>query len=122
MGALNPTRDFNYVDDTVNGFLAVSLSDNAVGRVINIGSGREISIVELACTIMGITRFKADIVCDDEGLGPEKSEVNRLICDNSLARELIGWVPQYTLEQGLEETGGWIRDNIEHYRPGEYTL
>lgn len=122
LGALTPTRDFNYVEDTVSGFLAAALAEKAVGRVINIGSGREISIGDLVRAIMDIVGRKAEILSEEERLRPKDSEVQRLLCDNSLAKELTGWAPQYSLQTGLEKTCRWIQGHIEHYRPGEYTL
>lgn len=122
LGALTPTRDFNFVLDTVEGFLAVARSEAAVGRVINIGSGREVSIGELAELLMGLVGHRARIVCEESRLRPGKSEVNRLLCDNRLARELAGWQPAHSLERGLEETIAWMRDNQGHYHPHTYTL
>jgi dTDP-glucose 4,6-dehydratase len=120
LGALTPTRDFNYVKDTVSGFLAVCRAEKAVGRVINVGSGREVAIGELARAIMGIVGREAEIVCEEERLRPEQSEVQRLVCNNALARDLTGWSPQHSLEQGLQETCQWFRKNLAYYRPGEY--
>ena len=122
IGALSPTRDFNYVADTVSGFLAVASCDEAVGRVINVGSGREISIGDLVETIFDILGRRAEIITEEQRLRPEKSEVNRLLCENSLARELTGWAPEYSLRQGLAETAAWVRENPQHFRVGEYTI
>ena len=122
LGALSPTRDFNFVQDTVAGFLAVAASNAAVGRVINIGSGREVSIGELAELLMKVVGRQVPVGCEESRLRPDKSEVNRLLCDNRLAREIVGWQPAYTLERGLEETVAWMRAHLGHYRPQRYTL
>ena len=122
LGALYPTRDFNYVADTVSGFLAVALCDKAVGKVTNVGSGQEISIGDLVKTIMRITGKKVEIECDDERLRPPSSEVNRLVCDASRAREWAGWTPKYSLEEGLVETIRWVKDNLKYFKPDLYSI
>ena len=108
LGATTPTRDFNYVDDTVAGFLAVAGCDRALGEVVNIGSGREISIGDLVGLLISITGSAATVVTDPERLRPEGSEVERLLCDNRRAREWAGWEPEVTLEDGLARTSAWI--------------
>jgi len=122
LGALHPTRDFNYVADTVSGFLYGAVCDKAVGQVMNIGSGQEISIKDLAETIMNVTGKEADIVCEEERLRPKKSEVDRLLCDGSRAKEWTGWTPQYTLEQGLAETARWIQDHPKLFKATRYNI
>lgn len=122
LGALTPTRDFNYVADTVSGFLAVAESDQTIGKVTNIGSGREISIVDLVKLIFQITGKSAEIVTDENRFRPENSEVERLLCDNSLAAEITDWKPEYTLEQGIEQTVDWIKDNMDFFHTSEYTI
>jgi len=122
LGALAPTRDFNFVADTVSGFLSVAESEAAVGRVINIGYGAEISIENLAELIFEVTDKKAKIVSEENRLRPENSEVERLRCDASLASELTGWKPEYTLKQGLEITAQWVRRNLQSFRVGNYTI
>lgn len=122
LGALLPTRDFNYVADIVSGFLNIALCDKAIGHVINIGSGQEISINDLAKTIMKVTSIEADIVCENERLRPPNSEVNRLLCDATRAREWAGWTPQYSLEQGLTETARWVRDNPKIFKASRYNI
>ncbi len=108
LGATTPTRDFNYVDDTVAGFLAVAGCDRALGEVVNIGSGREISIGDLVALLISITGSAATVVTDPDRLRPEGSEVERLLCDNRRAREWAGWEPEVTLEDGLARTSAWI--------------
>ncbi len=122
LGALHPTRDFNFVADTVSGFLALAKADAAVGKVVNVGSGREISIGDLTQMLMKVSRKTAEVVCEDERLRPEKSEVERLLCDPSLAREIAGWQPEHTLEQGLEITACWIQEHAGSFRPRDYSM
>lgn len=111
LGATSPTRDFNYVDDTVSGFLAVAGCERAVGEVVNIGSGREISIGDLVALLIAITGSEATVVTDPERLRPAGSEVERLVCDNRRAREWAGWEPAVTLEEGLARTSAWVAEH-----------
>jgi dTDP-glucose 4,6-dehydratase len=128
LGSLSPTRDFNYVADTVNGFIAVSESDQALGEVINIGSNYEISMADTVKLIADIMKAHVEIECDSQRLRPEKSEVERLWADNSKARKLTGWIPAYEgidgLRRGLKETVAWFinPDNLKQYKPGEYNI
>lgn len=122
LGSLEPTRDFSYVTDSVEGYLLAAGTDKVVGMTINLGSGREISIGDLARTIMGMTGSAATIESDERRIRPETSEVDRLLADNSLARSLLGWRPQVTLEDGLARTIDWIRQNPERFRPGTYVV
>lgn len=122
LGSLEPTRDFGYVTDSVEGYLLAAGTDKVVGMTINLGSGREISIGDLARTIMEMTGSAATIKSDERRLRPEASEVDRLLADNSLARSLLGWRPQVTLEDGLARTIDWIRQNPERFRPGTYVV
>jgi NAD dependent epimerase/dehydratase len=122
LGSLAPTRDFSYVADSVEGYLLAAGSDQAVGRTINLGSGREISIGDLARTIVAMTGSRATIAPDDRRIRPEESEVERLLADTSLARSLLGWLPQVSLEDGLSRTINWVRQNLERFRPGTYTV
>jgi NAD dependent epimerase/dehydratase len=122
LGALHPTRDFNFVLDTVSGFLALARCDSAIGNVVNVGSGREISIGDLVALLFEITGIDGKIVCENGRLRPEKSEVDRLLCDASLAFELCGWHPDYTLEQGLAETVRWMKDHLKRFKSKRYTL
>lgn len=122
LGALTPTRDFNFVKDTANGFYEVFRSDAAVGEEINIATQKEISIGQLAEEIIQQVNPAAKIVCDEQRLRPEKSEVNRLLGCNEKIRRLTDWVPQYTLKQGLAETIAFLRENLERYKVDLYTL
>jgi len=110
LGSLAPTRDLNYVTDTAAGFIALAQCDAAVGRDVNIGSGRQITVAELAETLIGIVRPGARIVADEQRLRPAKSEVERLLADASLMTELTGWRPQVSLEDGLRRTVEWFSD------------
>ena len=122
LGALSPVRDLTYVKDTVRGFMAVANSDKAIGRVTNIGSGKGISIGELAKLILELCDSSAKIVLDKQRVRPEASEVHQLICDSTWAMQNLDWRPQYSLREGLAETVTWIRDNLEYYKTGNYTV
>ncbi|OQX06901.1 MAG: NAD-dependent dehydratase [Desulfobulbaceae bacterium A2] len=128
LGALHPTRDFNYVADTVQGFIRVLESEAAIGEVVNIGSNFEISIGETAALVAEVMGARVEIVCEDQRLRPEQSEVCRLWADNAKARRLTGWQPDYGgregFARGLRETVAWFSDpaHLALYRPGEYTL
>ena len=128
LGSLTPTRDFNYVDDTVAGFIAIASCDRTIGRVVNIGSNFEISIgdtVKLIAETMGVD---IDVVSEAERLRPGKSEVNRLWADNRLAKELTGWEPVYGgregFKRGLRHTAQWFTDekNLLRYKSGIYNI
>jgi NAD dependent epimerase/dehydratase len=122
LGSTSPTRDFNYVDDTVTGFLAVAGCDRALGEVVNIGSGREISIGDLVALLIEITGSRAEIVTDEARLRPAGSEVERLLCDNTRAREWAGWTPEVTLEEGLRRTSDWVRDHLDELDTAGYAV
>lgn len=120
LGSLSPIRDFNYVSDTVDGYIRMAESPAAVGEVINVGSGRSISIGELAENIIKLVGSETTIEQDDQRLRPKDSEVDRLIADNKKAKNVIGWEPQHSLEKGLTEVIEWIKSNLDHYQPGIY--
>lgn len=122
LGNLAPTRDFSYVADTVEGFIRIAERPEAIGQVINTGSGQEVSIGELAKTILDLVGVNVPIICDQQRVRPENSEVDRLRADNRKAREILGWHPQHTLEEGLVWTIEWIQRNLERYRVGAYTI
>ncbi len=122
LGALSPTRDFNYVADTVSGFIAAAQCDRAIGQVVNVGSGREISIGELVKTVIRITGKEVRVVTDELRIRPENSEVNRLLCDATRARDWTGWAPEYSLEQGLAETSKWVSQNLQYFKPQVYNI
>ena len=122
LGALSPTRDLNYVKDTVEGFIKIAESDKSIGQVINIGSGKEISIGDLADKIIKLTGKDAKVVSEEQRIRPEKSEVNRLCADNTKALNLTGWEPRYTLDEGLKETIQWVENNLHLYKAGIYNV
>jgi NAD dependent epimerase/dehydratase len=122
LGNISPTRDLNYVDDTVEGFIKAAESSKAVGEVINLGTGREISIGELAATILRTMGKDLQVITDSERIRPGGSEVERLCADANKARELLGWEPKHSLEEGLTRTVEWIRENNERFRLGVYTI
>ncbi|SHJ53156.1 NAD-dependent 4,6-dehydratase LegB [Desulfofundulus thermosubterraneus] len=122
LGNLNPTRDFNYIRDTVSGMITVGLSERTVGQVVNIGSGRETSIKDLVEQIENIMGREINIEQEDARVRPAHSEVDRLLCDNRRAYELAGWSPRYTLEEGLRETIQWFRENLYLYKPDLYNV
>ena len=122
LGALTPTRDFNYVKDTVNGFISIYESVQTIGEEINIATQKEISIGELAQELIRQINPEAKIICDEQRLRPEKSEVNRLLGCNEKILRLTNWKPQYTLEKGLTETIAFLRNNIDKYKVDVYNL
>ena len=122
LGSLTPTRDFNYVKDTAAGFIAIAESDKTIGQEINIATQREISIGDLAKEIITQINPSAKIVCDEQRLRPEKSEVNRLLGANAKIKELTDWKQQYTFEQGIAETIAWIRQNMAAYKTDIYNV
>ena len=128
LGALHPTRDFNYVKDTVRGFLAVAAADAAVGEVINIGSNHEMSISDAARVIAELMNATVEVDADPARLRPQASEVERLRADSSKAKRLTGWAPEYAGEEGfrrgLRETIGWFSDprNLALYKADLYNL
>src|SRR3954463_12992712 len=122
LGSTTPTRDFNYVDDTARGFIAVAESDRALGHVVNIGSGREISIGDLAELLVSVSGKDAKVVADDTRVRPGNSEVERLLCDNTRAREWCSWEPQVPLEEGLRRTSDWVRDHLDRLEAKNYQV
>ena len=122
LGSLTPTRDFNYVKDTVNGFIKIYESEKTIGEEINIATQHEISIGELAEELIRQINPNAKIVCDEERLRPEKSEVNRLLGSNKKIKELTDWKPIYSFEEGLSETISFFKDNMDKYKPDIYNI
>jgi NAD dependent epimerase/dehydratase len=120
LGSTTPTRDFNYVEDTAAGFVAVAACDRALGGVVNIGSGREISIGDLVHLLVEITGRDVEVVTDTERVRPGGSEVERLLCDNTRAREWAGWKPEHSLEEGLRKTAEWVEQNLASLRVRGY--
>ncbi len=122
LGKLSPTRDFNYVKDTAAGFMAIADCQEAIGQELNIATGVEHSIGDLANELIAQINPSAKIVCEEERMRPEKSEVNRLLGDATKLRTMTGWAPKYTFEQGLAETIEFIRNNLNSYKVGQYIL
>jgi len=122
LGSLSPVRDLTYVKDTVAGFLAAAVSEKALGQVTNIGRGDGITIGDLARTVLDICDSNAQIDFDKDRERPENSEVMELVCDNTKAREILGWTTQYSLQQGLEETVSWVANNLHHYKSELYNV
>jgi len=128
LGAVHPTRDFNYVADTVNGFIQALESDKGIGEVINLGSNYEISIGDTAQAIAEVMGADIEILTDDQRLRPEKSEVERLWADNKKAKDLLGWQPAYGglegFKRGLQETADWFisSGNLTAYKSDQYNL
>jgi len=128
LGSLHPTRDFNYIKDTVGGFIAIGESDRSIGEVINIGSNFEISIGETVELISDIIDVEIELITDDQRVRPDKSEVERLWADNSKAEGLAGWQPEYGgkegFRRGLAQTVGWFTDpeNLIKYKANIYNL
>lgn len=122
LGSLTPTRDFNFVKDTAQGFIEIYRSDKTVGEEINIATQNEISIGELAEELIKQINPQAKIVCDEERLRPEKSEVNRLLGSNEKIKMLTDWEPRFTFEEGLAQTTDFFRDNLEKYKVDIYNI
>ena len=122
VGALAPTRDFSYVSDTVEGFLAAANEPRAIGKTINFGSGAEISIGDLAGLIGRLMDKDLTLVAEQQRVRPESSEVGRLCADAGLAHQLLAWRSQVNLEEGLRHTIAWIGDNLRNFRVVEYAV
>lgn len=122
LGSLTPTRDFNYVKDTVRGFYEIAMSEDTIGEVVNIATQDEISIGQLAEEMIKQINPSAKIVTDEARLRPEKSEVNRLLGKNEKILKVTNWKPNYSLEEGIEETIEWLKDNLSVYKTDIYNV
>jgi len=122
LGNVTPTRDLTYIEDTVNGFLEIALSSGLVGKITNIGTGKEISIENLVKLIAELMNSDIEIIIDPHRVRPEKSEVERLCCDNSKITQNTDWRPRYDLREGLLFTIEWLRKNIDIYKIDLYNL
>ena len=120
LGSLTPTRDLNFVLDTVAGFISVAESERAVGEVINIGSGTETSIGDLVTIVGELVGHELVVEQDAQRLRPTRSEVQRLVADSSKAATLCGWRPTTSLREGLHQTIDWMRANLDRFRPEQY--
>jgi dTDP-glucose 4,6-dehydratase len=122
LGSLDPVRDLTYVADTVQGFLKLAESKKTIGKTVNTGSGKGVTIGELAGLIIAQVNPKARIVSEKKRVRPENSEVMKLICDNRLAKKLAGWEPEVSLEEGISMTVEWMKDHAGSYKTGMYTV
>lgn len=124
LGSLHPTRDFNYVRDICKGFIHLAQIDEAIGKEVNIGSGTEISIGSLAKLLMELTGTEVEIISQDNRKRPDKSEVERLVCDNRLIKKITEWEPETTLREGLLKTIEWFKDeeNLKRYKDDIYNI
>jgi NAD dependent epimerase/dehydratase len=122
VGNLTPTRDFTFVTDTVDGFMRIAASGRCVGREINLGTGHEVSVGDLARKIVALVRRDVTIRQSEERMRSASSEVQRLCSDNALARELAGWQPKVSLEEGLELTLDWVKKQGHLYNPDQYRV
>jgi dTDP-glucose 4,6-dehydratase len=122
LGNLSTTRDFTFISDTIDGFLRAAQAQDIDGKTINLGTGSEIQIRELARTIFELMGKSAAITVEQERLRPVKSEVTRLLSDNRRAKDLLGWNPQVSLHDGLDQTIRWISGNLQYYRSLTYQI
>ena len=122
LGSLTPTRDFNFVKDTANGFVQIAKSNKNIGQEINIATQQEISIGQLANEIIEQINPNAKIICDEQRLRPENSEVNRLLGANAKIKELTNWEPKYSLKEGIGETIAWMKENMKSYKADIYNI
>ena len=122
LGATDPVRDFLFVSDTVQGFLAVAGCDDCVGKVTNVGTGRGITIEGLARLLMNVIGQEAEVICDQQRVRPSASEVRALICDATAAKERFGWSPSVTLEEGLKMVAAFVESNPELFMGREYRI
>ena len=123
LGSLSPTRDLNFVDDIVRAFIRIAESPEGVGNVINIGSGNEISIGELARKIGSAMNKEIIVTQESDRIRPKKSEVERLLCDNRKAYDILGWKPRVNLDKGLNLTIQWVEENLKRFkRIDKYTI
>jgi NAD dependent epimerase/dehydratase len=120
VGSLTPTRDFLFVKDTALGLMAVAGCDEAIGQVLNLGTGREASVADVLDLVQKLAGPKKPVEVEDDRVRPENSEVLRLLCDSSKARKMTGWAPRFDLEGGLRETIDFVRANSQRFRVGSY--
>jgi NAD dependent epimerase/dehydratase len=122
LGALTPVRDFTFVEDTVAAFMKVAEAPDTVGQVVNIGTGQGVTIGEVANMVLSMCSGQKHVIADQERFRPTKSEVLELVCNNTKAKALLGWEPQYTLSQGLQKTCVYIKDHLHLYKTHMFTL
>ncbi len=122
LGSLHPTRDYTYVDDIVDAFIKAAETENIVGELINVGSGFEISIGDIAKKVMAILGVDKPLTLDKRRVRPPRSEVERLCCDNTKAKQLLGWKPDVSFDEGLRRTIQWVSANKDLYRADIYNV
>ena len=122
LGSLDPVRDFTYVKDTARGYIAIAQSKNTIGKVTNIGTGKAVTIGELAHAIINIIGGNKQIITDKQRIRPKNSEVMKLLCNNTKAKERANWEPRYSLEDGLKETIDFVRNHQDLYKPDIYNV
>ena len=122
LGNLDARRDLTFISDIVDGFLRAAQKPDVEGKTINLGSGIEVSIGDLADKIIELVDLPVKVEIDPERLRPEKSEVQRLLADNQLAQQYLGWKPQVELTGGLNKTIVWIREHMDRYQPDRYQV
>lgn len=122
LGSLDPVRDFTYAKDTARGFIAIAQSEETIGKVTNIGTGKAVTIGDLAHTIIKIIGGNKRIISDEQRIRPKNSEVMKLLCDNTKAKERTGWEPAYSIEEGLKETIDFVRAHPDFYKPDIYNV
>lgn len=122
LGNLFPTRDLTFVEDTVKAYLKILKTDDFIGEVVNIGMNKEISVKELVIKISQIIGKNVNIITDNNRIRPIKSEVKRLLCDNSKLISKTFWKPDFSIETGLEKTVEWIKDNLDFYKTDIYNV
>ena len=122
LGSLLTTRDFNFVADTVEGFICAATAEDAIGQVINFGTGLETSISQLATKLGSLLGKELTLLTEDQRVRPKNSEVERLCADATKARELLDWKPRVSLEDGLRQTIAWMEHNLQRYRINAYAV
>lgn len=122
LGATFPTRDLNFVADTVAGFLKIAETDGAIGEVVNLGTGREVSVGDAAAAIIRLVGRDIPVVFDANRVRPNASEVEQLLADATKAKTLVGWEPRHSLDEGLRATIDWIRQHLDQYKPTVYAV
>jgi NAD dependent epimerase/dehydratase len=122
LGALTPVRDFTFVEDTVAAFMKVAEVPDTVGQVVNIGTGQGVTVGDVANMVLSMCSEPKHVIADQERFRPAKSEVLQLVCNNTKAKALLGWEPQYTFLQGLQKTFTYVKDQMHLYKPHTFTL
>lgn len=122
LGNLTPTRDLTFVKDTANGFFEIAQADGLFGEITNIGMSEEITIGDLVKLIAKLIGTEVEITSDEQRIRPDKSEVERLFCDNQKIKANTLWKPNYTLESGLQETIDWIKNNLSYFKSDIYNV